>query len=371
MAMSISDGQRREPPSVLVVEDNALMRELIVELIEGSGEFRVVATARTGYEAIRMVHDLDPDIVTMDLEMPELGGLEALGYIVSESPRPVIILSAHEPKGADDSTFRALDYGAVDFVLKPAGDERREIESLQFRLLNALRAAAVAQLGNLGLRVNASTQAKARRIRSLAPPLQRSTEAATCAVAIAASTGGPRALLDLVPHLPGELNAAIFIVQHMPPRFTRSLAERIALSTPLAVQEAEAGVRVRPGHMYVARAGHHLSLRRTSPGIELTFDNSEPLWGVRPAADVLFGAVARHFGPRSVGVVLTGMGRDGATGLRAIREVGGWTIAQNRETCVVYGMPRAAAPYARQILPLSDIPAAIASRVEAILQVQS
>ena len=343
------------------------MRELIVELIDGSGEFRVVATAGTGYEAIRLVHDLDPDIVTLDLEMPELGGLDTLSYIINETPRPVIILSSHGPAGAEP-TFRALDYGAVDFVLKPAGDERREIESLQSRLLSALRAAAVAQLGNLGARAPASLERKARRIRSLTRP-QASPASATCAVAIGASTGGPRALLDLIPQLPAGLPAAVLVVQHMPPRFTRSLADRLALSCPLPVQEVEGGEPVQPGRVYIARAGFHLGMRRTRNTLELTLDDgTEPLWGVRPAVDMLFTAVARHFGPRSIGVVLTGMGRDGAQGLRAIREVGGWTMTQDQGTSVVFGMPRAAAPYAREVLPLQEIGTALVQRVEAIAQ---
>ena len=341
------------------------MRELVVELIDGSGEFRVVATARTGYEAIRLVHDLDPDIVTLDLEMPELGGLDTLGYIVSEAPRPVIILSAHSAAAAEP-TLRALDYGAVDFVLKPAGDERREIESLQGRLLAALRAAAVAQVANLGAR-QPSGLARARRPR--ARPARPET-AASCVVAIAASTGGPRALLDVVPQLPDSLAAAVLIVQHMPPRFTRSFASRLAQGSALPVQEAQGGEPVLPGHVYVAKAGSHMALRRTHAGAEIVLQDAEPLWGVRPAADVLLTSVASHFGPRSIGVVLTGMGRDGAHGLRAVREVGGWTIAQDQESCVVYGMPRAAAPYAREVLPLGGIAQAIVRRADALKAAQ-
>jgi len=351
----------RRPLRVLVVDDSALMRSLIVDVIRGSREFRVVAEAATGYEAIRLVHEVDPDLVTLDLEMPDLGGLDTLGYIMSEAPRPVIILSAHAGERAE-ATMRALDYGAVDFVLKPAGEPRQSVEALGPQLLDALRAAAVARLANLPVRLpdRIARDAGPRR----APARNRS--AATAVVAIAASTGGPRALAEIIPRLPASLPAAVLVVQHMPPGFTRSLAARLDASGEIPVEEAEAGTPIRAGRVYIAPGGFHLLVRRGPDGPILDLDEGAPVWGVRPAADPLFASVASHFGPRSIGVVLTGMGRDGAEGLRAIREVGGATLAQDAETAVVFGMPKAAAPFAQEVLPIGEIAAAIAGRAASV-----
>jgi two-component system chemotaxis response regulator CheB len=349
---------------VLVVEDNLLMRAVSVALVESSAEFRVVAEAGTGYEAIRMIHELDPDLVTLDLEMPDLGGLDTLGYIMSETPRPVVILSAYGGRGAEQA-IRALEYGAVDFVPKLTATEPLELDALRDRLLRALEAATIAQMTNLPLRL---PDRIARRLAERGA--QRGAagqKRATVVVAIAASTGGPRALADLVAALPASLPAAVLIVQHMPPGFTRSFAVRLDGVGPLRVREAEHDTPIRPGQVFVAPGGHHLTVRRSAAGPVLAVDErSEPVWGVRPAADPLFTSVASHFGPRSVGVVLTGMGRDGAEGLRAIQAVGGATLAQNAETAVVFGMPRAAAPFAGQVLPLERMADAISAHTTAI-----
>jgi two-component system chemotaxis response regulator CheB len=339
------------------------MRALIVELIESSPDFRVVAEAGTGYEAIRLIHEIEPDLVTLDLEMPDLGGLDTLGYIMSEAPRPVVILSAHGGQGAE-LAIRALEYGAVDFVPKPTGTEPLALEGWRDRLQRALEAATVAQMTNLPLRL---PERIARRVaaREAAEGIAGGKQA-TVAVAIAASTGGPRALADLVANLPATLPAAVLIVQHMPPGFTRSFAERLDGLGPLRAEEAEAGTLIRPGRVFVAPGGLHLKVRRSAAGPVLEVDESEPVWGVRPAADPLFASVASHFGPRSVGVVLTGMGRDGAEGLRAIQAVGGATLAQDAETAVIFGMPRAAAPFAGEVLPLERMAATIAAHTSAI-----
>lgn len=350
-------GARARRPGVLVVEDSAFMRAVIVDLLERSGEFRVVAEAATGYEAIRRLHEAEPDLVTLDLHMPDLGGLETLGYIMSEAPRPVVIISAH---AAAETTMQALDFGAVDFVPKPAEGDERGLEEMSTRLLGAMRAAAVAQISNLPLLMRRGG-AVGRTART---PEQG--DAATNVVAVAASTGGPRALADLVPRLPASLAAAVIVVQHMPAGFTASFAARLDASSALPVVEATGGEAIRTGHVYIARGGRHLLVRRGADGLHLAADDSAPVWGVRPAADPLFRSVASHFGPRSVGVVLTGMGRDGAEGLRVIREVGGATLAQDQATSVIYGMPRAAAPFAQEILPLEALAEAVAERVDAI-----
>ena len=347
-----------ERARVLVVDDSALFRDMLVGTIEASGEFSVCGQAGTGFEAIRLVHQLDPDLITLDLEMPELGGLDTLGYIMSEVPRPVVILSAHSASGAPE-TLRALEYGAVDFVLKPGGGENA-LAGMRTRLVDALRAAREAKVANLPLRI----PERGARERRLARPVPRPRPGAQPAVVvIAASTGGPRALVDVVPRLPAGINAAILVVQHMPPNFTAFLAERLGEMSALPVAEARAGEPVRPDRVYVAPGGLHMLCARVPEGVVFDLRKEPTLHGVRPAADRTFLSVASHFGPRSMGVVLTGMGRDGSEGLRMIREVGGWTAAQDEASSVIYGMPRLAARYADRILPLDRVADAIVERL--------
>ncbi len=330
-----------------------MMRALIRDVIAGSDEFAVAGEAATGYEAIRQVHDAAPDLVALDLRMPDLDGLEALGYIMSEAPRPVIIVTALEAGGED--VLRALDYGAVELVMKPsvAGAERQFAD----RLTRALRAAAMARLTNLRFK---PPRERRRRPR---PGIVRERRAAHAAVAIAASTGGPRALMEIVPPLPGDLPAAVLIAQHMPALFTASLAERLHAASELEVAEAEDGEPLRPGRVYLAPGGRHLEAARGPDGPAARVHAEPPVNGVRPSGDVLLASVARVFGPRAVGLVLTGMGRDGAEGLRAVREVGGATFAQDRTTSVIYGMPAAAASHASSIAPLGEIGPAIVAEI--------
>ncbi|HUF12773.1 MAG TPA: chemotaxis-specific protein-glutamate methyltransferase CheB [Longimicrobiales bacterium] len=348
-----------ERARVLVVDDSVLFREMLVDIIESTDEFSVCGQAGTGFEAIRLLHQLDPELITLDLEMPELGGLDTLGYIMSELPRPVVILSAHSAAGAPQ-TLRALEYGAVDFVLKPTGMPAEPAPDMRARLLDALRAARQAKVANLPLRMPGRTRGAPPLPRPVRPP---SAQAQAAVVVIAASTGGPRALVDVVPRLPHGLNAAICVVQHMPPNFTASLAERLDEMSVLPVAEARDGEAVRPERVYVAPGGLHMQCVRGPEGVVFDLRKEPALHGVRPAADRTFMSVAGHFGPRSLGVVLTGMGRDGAEGLRMIREVGGWTAAQDEATSVIYGMPRVAARYADRILPLEGIADAIVERL--------
>jgi two-component system chemotaxis response regulator CheB len=313
----------------------------------------VVGEATTGYQVIRMVHELDPHIITLDLAMPDLGGVEAIDYVLSQAPRPIVIVSAHDPSLADPA-LNAMVSGAVEFVAKPNGSSIEEASAFRVRLYQALRAASVAHLLNLPRRRKLS-QSRERRPHVGAP-------AAPCAVAIAASTGGPRALTEVVPRLPEDLPAAVFIVQHMPPLFTSAFARRLDQMSALPVREVEQGEVVEEGVVYLARGGFHLDLQRDSAGVRILLTEAPAMWNVRPAADVLFRAIARTFGPASVGVVLTGMGRDGAEGLRAIGEVGGATLAQDEESCVIASMPRAAAPFAQRILPVTELADEIAKQ---------
>lgn len=345
-----SDRLRRA--RVLIVDDSDLMRTLLHEIVEESEQFQVVAQARTGLEAIRLVHEVNPDIVTLDIEMPDLNGLETLGYIMSEVPRPVVIVSSHTDT-IGQSAIRAFDFGALEIVPKPAGDARRELATLRARFLEALEAARHARLPALVPRT-AIQKMRERRARALP-----TSDSARSAIAIAASTGGPRALAEIISDLSAGLPCAVLIVQHMPARFTRLFAQRLDDISEVPVVEASRGDLIRAGHIYIAPGGKHLALVRHRNGIAVQLSDDEPLWGVRPAADVLFRDVAIHFGPASAGIVLTGMGRDGADGLRQIQEVGGWTAVQDEVTSVIYGMPRAALPFARRQVPLEQVAATI------------
>jgi two-component system, chemotaxis family, protein-glutamate methylesterase/glutaminase len=343
-------------PTVLVVDDSAFMRQVISQLVESSGEFRVVGTARDGREAISQVQALDPQIVTLDIDMPELDGLGALGYIMTQTPRPIVMLSAATTRDGHDATVRALELGAVDFVRKPSGPVSPDLTKVAERLLAALRAAATANLAG------PASLARTPRFVSAEPGGRRPTAIAGAAVAIATSTGGPRALAGVIPELPRDLPAAVLIVQHMPAGFTKSLARRLDAVSRLTVTEACHGDVVVRGRAYIAPGGCHMRVDLVDGVPKIVIDETAPpVWGVRPAADPLFRSLAAAFGPACVGVVLTGMGRDGAEGLHAIREAGGAAIVQDRETSTVYGMPNAALRLAGadRVVPLSGVAPAV------------
>jgi two-component system, chemotaxis family, protein-glutamate methylesterase/glutaminase len=341
--------------TVLVVDDSAFMRRLIAQIIDGSPDFRVVGTARNGLDALQKIHALDPQVVTMDVEMPELDGLQTLGYIMSETPRPVVMLSAAGTEGGVDLTLRALELGAVDFVRKPSGPISLDFATVSDALFSALRAAMQVNLGGVQL------LARPRFVEPSAA-VRATPQGATVAVAIAASTGGPRALAEVIPGLPADLGAAVFVVQHMPVGFTRSLASRLDLMSPLSVAEGADGEEVQRNRVYLAPGGMHMRVVAGGDGtLRIALDTSPAIWGVRPSADPLFLSVAGLFGRSAIGVVLTGMGRDGADGLRAMREAGGLGVVQDQATSTIYGMPAAALQRAGadRVVPLGGVAPAV------------
>lgn len=343
--------------SVLVVDDSAFMRSLIAEIVELRSDYSVIGMAADGVEALQMVRVLAPDIVTLDIAMPQMDGLAALARIMDEMPRPVIVISAAGSSDLNASAIRALELGAVDFVRKPSGPVSVDLLAVREDLLRALDMASLVSFGE--------PQVAERRT----PPRRRAPEreerAATRVVVIAASTGGPRALSEVVSRLPADLDAAIVIVQHMPADFVPTLAARLGQLSQMGVSVARDRESLSVGRIYIAPGDAQV---RISPGYNsaiLRIDPADPVAGARPAADPLFRSAAAVFKRNVVGVVLSGMGRDGAEGLRTIRGAGGAAIVQDRASSIIYGMPAAAlaAAGADKVLPSREIAAAIAGLV--------
>lgn len=339
---------------VLVVDDSALMRKLISDLLESDPRIEVMDTARDGHEAVEKVANLHPDVVTMDIEMPRMSGLEALGHIMSQNPTPVVMLTGlTDPR----MTIEALEKGAVDFVVKPSGTISVDIYKIRQELIEKVKLATLMNLRKIAPRIEPVPRPPAPQFwgeRGKAP----SRPSGGRAVVVGASAGGPRALGYLLGRLPARLPAPVLVVQHMPSGFTHSFAERLNQRSPLVVKEAKEGDVVLPGQAYVAPGGHHMLVEKRSGRKIIRLDQSPRVKGLRPSADVTMRSVAEGYGTGSIGVILTGMGSDGTEGLKAIKERGGIAIAQDKATSVIYGMPRAAVKSGcvDKVLPLDEIP---------------
>jgi two-component system chemotaxis response regulator CheB len=311
---------------VLVVDDSAFVRRAVERMLASSGDIEVVGTAADGEEGLRKAKALRPDVVTLDIKMPRLGGLETLERLMAEQPLPVLLMSTLTQEGAE-VTLRGLELGAMDFVDK-SSVQPMSMLSLADELVAKIRA-----LGSARLRV---------RHHPPPPPPVAPGEVRAELVVIAASTGGPTALQEVVCGLPAGFPAGVMIVQHIPRGFTKSLSDRLDARSAIPVREAKDGEPLMPGVVLVAPAGIHARLARRSGAALVTLDEEPRDTLHRPSADVTMSSAAEVFGARLVGVVLTGMGSDGTEGLRAIRNAGGVTMAESEETAVIYGMPKAA-----------------------------
>ena len=318
---------------VLIVDDSAFVRQALVRMLSSAPDIEVVGTAVDGKDGLEKAVALRPDVVTLDIKMPRMGGLEALRRIMTECPVPVLLLSSLTAEGGE-ITLRGLELGALDFVDKSSVKGHMNLLELADELKAKVR--ALARVPRDRVHPQEGPPAEARV--PLSAPHAKGAEV----VVIGTSTGGPPALQAIIPKLPSGLASSILVVQHMPVGFTRSLADRLASRSALPVREAEEGDSVSPGVVLIAPAGRHMKVQRRGGAAHVWLDDEPRSSLHRPSVDVLMASVAKAYGPRSLGVILTGMGSDGVEGLRAIRQTGGRTFAESEESCVIYGMPKAA-----------------------------
>ncbi|UVI32517.1 protein-glutamate methylesterase/protein-glutamine glutaminase [Paenibacillus spongiae] len=400
---------------VLVVDDSAFMRKIFSDLITADKQFEIIATATNGQEAIEAVERWKPDVITLDLEMPEMNGLEALGHIMRKRPTPIIMMSSTSDDGTRE-TIKALQYGAFDFIRKPAGPLSPDIHNVGEQLLEKLRIAVltrrpapsadtavtrpVAPVPNVKPVKNEKVSKPAKRDAAIVKPAAPKVEPAHAArqnkpetppakpvrtspedlfaepaepkmankpkptpvfrhlVAIGTSTGGPRALHEVLSSLPENFPAPVLVVQHMPPKFTHSLAQRLNTFSALHVKEAESGERVLAGFVYIAPGGFHMELAKDTSGYYIRLTQDEPRSGHRPSVDVMFESCSPYPELQRHSVIMTGMGSDGVKGMKALKDSGSQSaIAEAEESCVVFGMPRSAieAGVASSVVPLKKI----------------
>lgn len=341
------------PYKVLVVEDSALMRAEISKIIEKDRELEVVGTAINGRFALEKIKQLDPDVVTLDINMPQMDGLECLKRIMADDPRPVVMISSLTQEGAEE-TIEALQLGALDFVSKPSGSISRDIDTQAQAIRDKIRAAAKTRgrktFVRRAPRVAKSMPARKPLSTPATPPPAGKAPAGKLGpapkgpqgvvVGIGVSTGGPKTLMSLLPELPADFPGSVVIAQHMPEKFTKSFAERLNHICPLKVKEAEEGEVIEAGCIYVAPGGKHMRLtHRNHKVLMVQILDDVPGKIYRPSVDVLFESISEALGNRWVGVMLTGMGADGAAALTAHHKAGGHSIAESEASCVVFGMP--------------------------------
>ncbi len=346
---------------VLVVDDSAFMRRVITDMINEDDALEVIATARNGKEAIEKVKTLKPDVVTLDVEMPVMDGLDALRAIMEECPVPVLMLSSVTKEGAD-ATIRSLELGAIDFITKPSSIFKVNTDDVKVKLHEKIKIVKRAHMRPVKS-VQKTQRRQERRnapVKQRAPSVPESSGGGTLKkiIAIGTSTGGPRALQSVIPMLPGNLDASVVVVQHMPPGFTKSLADRMNAMSEVNVKEAENNDVLKPGWVYIAPGDYHLRVIRDRHGYKINLGDDPPVTGHKPSVDAMMYSIADLGSQNIIGVIMTGMGADGAKGLVNIKQMNkAHIIAQDEESCVVFGMPKSAIAegVVDRVVTLSDI----------------
>lgn len=349
---------------VLVVDDSALMRKLIPQILARDSTIEVVGTAMDGAFGLKKIEELKPDVVTLDLEMPRMDGMETLRQIMRKHRMPVIIVSALTTDGAS-ATFKALALGALDFIAKPRDAVSAHMDEIAEDLIAKIKVAARTGTKNAAVhRVPEQFRPSKPVVRERRPPNK--------VIAIGVSTGGPNALQYLLSQLPGDFPGSILVVQHMPEGFTEMFARRLNESCAIDVKEAQSGDLLIAGRALICPGDRHMKARRMPLAETVVLSDEARVNGHRPSVDVLFRSVASEFGSKTVAVLMTGMGEDGAAGMGLIKEAGGLTIAQTEESCVVFGMPKAAIErgHAMRIVPLEMLAITLANQCNPERQTQ-
>ena len=348
----------------LIVDDSAFARSIIVKRLGVDSDIEIIGVAKDGIDALDKIKQLSPNVVTLDVSMPRMDGLTALARIMAECPTPVVMLSALTSKQAP-ATMSALEMGAVDFFLKPSALNPTGMANRSDELIEKIKIAAqvdVAKLQrNSGRRprapaakvsANGKIAKEINAVKSSTQPSMRRYQGKV--LVIGSSTGGPKALTELVPDLPKGLPVPVLLVQHMPPGFTKSFAQRLNRVSAVTVREAEAGDMLEAGTVFLAPGDHHMVL--TSTG-RIALNQDPPVWGVRPSVDVTMNSVVDLYGGKTIGVVLTGMGSDGSKGTARIKAKGGMVAVEDESTCAIYGMPRCVVEQgnADKVVPLPEM----------------
>ena len=357
---------------VLIVDDSAFMRKVLETILNSDPQFQVVGHAKDGREAVALAESLKPDVITMDINMPHMDGLQATAQIMTSNPRPIVIVSSESRDGAA-STLKALELGAIEFIAKPNSAIDLDMQSIREDLLRKVKMAAKVRVVRTASRLAATLQSSgAPQSTPIARPAPAATRVAASAdqrfpvVVLAASTGGPATVMRLAPGFTREFPGAVILVQHMPAAFTTQFAAQLAEFTEIRVKEAENGDMLQPGSLYICPGAQHL---RVDPLGRMKLDSvTGRIGGYLPNIDVTMESVAAYGGALSIGVVLTGMGNDGAQGAKAIKKAGGHVIAQDEATSVIFGMPAEAIKLEAvdQVLGIDDIYSAIEKRVLAL-----
>jgi two-component system chemotaxis response regulator CheB len=353
---------------VLVVDDSSFMCKVLESIFNADDQLQVVGRAKDGREAVALAESLKPDVITMDINMPHVDGLQATAQIMTTNPRPIVVVSSESREGAA-STLKALELGAIEFVAKPSSGVDLDMQSIKDELLRKVRMAAKVRVVRTASRLASTLQGSGSAPAPVAQrPVARPTAGAGLdqrfpVVVMAASTGGPATVMRLAPGFTKDFPAAVILVQHMPAAFTSQYAAQLAEFTEIRVKEAEPNETLQPGTLYICPGGQHL---RVTPTGRIQLDGtSGRINGYLPNIDVTMETVAAYAGSMAIGVILTGMGNDGANGSKAIKAAGGAVLAQDEASCVIFGMPSEAikAGAVEQILPLDDIYSTIEKKV--------